>query len=360
MEKRAFIKLLGRGITSISLTPSIVANFRSGDSKTSSINWVWMSMQSLSYKKWINKFSSLKACGIHGILIQGDHDFYRNITPLAKQSGLEVHAWIVALNNRDPDILKNHPDWYTVSREGKSTHNHQPYVDYYSWLCPNRNEVQEYLSVWVNKIAGIKKLDGVYLDYIRYSDVILPRGLWSKYNLVQDREYPEFDFCYCEICRNLFREQEGVDPLDLEDPSVHNAWRQFRMDSVTNLVNMLADMVHAHSVKLSAAVFPTPDIAKKLVRQDWTNWNLDTIHPMIYHNFYEKEIEWIEEATKECVDALNGKYPIYSGLYIPEIPINRLRDAIRAAFMGGANGVTLFNENSMSKEHWIEFADLMV
>jgi len=358
MKKREFLKLFGMGITGITLTPGLVAGCRSGDIKTNSLNWVWMSGQSISEQELGEKFRFLKECDIHGILIQGDSDFYRFIAPVAKQSGLEIHAWIIVLNNRDPEILENHPDWFTVSREGKSSCDYQPYVDYYSWLCPSRKEVREYLANCLDKLAGIKELDGVHLDYIRYSDVILPKGLWAKYNLVQDKEYPEFDFCYCDVCRKQFGKQEGIDPMELEDAPANDAWRQFRLDSITNLVNMLADVVHAHSVKLSAAVFPTPDIARKLVRQDWPRWNLDTIHPMIYHDFYEKEIEWIEEATRKGVHALNGKFPVYSGLFVPEIPPNRLKDAVEAAFQGGAMGVTLFNENSMTDEHWQKFTGM--
>lgn len=37
-------------------------------------------------------------------------------------------------------------------------------------------------------------------DMIRYPDVILAEGLWAKYGLHMDREYPRFDYCYCDNC----------------------------------------------------------------------------------------------------------------------------------------------------------------
>jgi uncharacterized lipoprotein YddW (UPF0748 family) len=274
------------------------------------------------------------------------------MAPLAKAAGLEIHAWIIALNHRSGETKKNHPEWFTVSRDGRSTATYQPYVDYYSWLCPSRVEVREFLSERVNRLAGIDGLDGVHLDYIRHSDVILPVGLWSKYDLVQDREYPEFDFCYCDVCREQFKESEGIDPLELEDPPGNDAWLQFRYDSVTRLVNELALITKNHQTMLTAAVFPTPEIAKKLVRQDWVNWNLDAIFPMIYHNFYEKEIPWIETATREGTEALKGRIPLYSGLFIPALTPDTISEAIQYAVKGGAAGVTFFSEPGMNKKFW--------
>jgi len=31
-------------------------------------------------------------------------------------------------------------------------------------------------------------------------------------------------------------------------------------------------------------------LAKKLVRQDWTRWDLDAVLPMLYHNFYNEDL----------------------------------------------------------------------
>lgn len=314
--------------------------------------WVWMSARNDSPGEWKRKFSELARLGVSGILIQASDDHYPELASLAKSSGLEIHAWIIALNNRNPETLEKHPEWFTVSREGKSTAEHRPYVDYYSWLCPSRAEVREFLAERVRRLANIDNLDGVHLDYIRHSDVILPIGLWSKYDLIQDKEYPEFDFCYCDVCREQFKEKEGIDPLDIEEPSGHDAWLQFRYDSVTRLVNELAQVTREHRKKLTAAVFPTPEIARKLVRQEWLKWDLDAVFPMIYHNFYEEDIPWIETATREGTQGLNGRIPLYSGLFIPALSPDTIYSAVQYAMAGGAAGVTFFNERSMNRKFW--------
>ena len=117
-------------------------------------------------------------------------------------------------------------------------------------------------------------------------------------------------------------------------------------------MNHLKQVVERKGKKLSAAVFPTPAIAKKLVRQEWTKWDLDAVFPMMYHSFYEKDIEWLELATREGEKALQGKFPLYSGLFIPAIPPEKLSLAVDYAENGGAQGICLFSYRSMQEKHW--------
>jgi len=76
-----------------------------------------------------------------------------------------------------------------------------------------------------NYTASPENFDHIHLRVINtyrtmFPDVILAEGLWAKYDLVQDKEYPQFDYCYCETCRNKFQKLEGIDPLKIKEPSV--------------------------------------------------------------------------------------------------------------------------------------------
>ncbi len=324
----------------------------------SPVFFVWMGEgKDYSDEHVKEQFMKMKEAGIDGIMYMCSADRYPEIVPLAEQAGLELHAWQVILNCRDEKVMEDHNDWFTINGKGASSLIHPPFVGYYKWLCPSNEQVQEYIIGKISRLAEIKGLKSIHLDYIRYSDVILPMGLWSKYNLVMDREYPEFDFCYCDVCIRKFKEQSGIDPSRLEDPSLNADWKQYRYDSITELVNKLAAVVHQKGKLLTAAVFPTPAIAKKMVRQDWVNWNLDRIYPMIYHNFYEKDVNWIKEAVGEGVSALGGKIPLISGLYTPGLSPDELVKAIDCSFEGGADGHCLFGSEGMSEEHWKKFSE---
>lgn len=313
--------------------------------------WTWVhGGGDRTAEQWAAEFRRLRDAGIAGVLVGGGE--LDMLADAAHHAGLAFHRWEWMLNRSgDPWVQEHHPEWFDVSRNGDSSLVKPPYVSYYKWLCPTRPAVREYLRGIVAKIAADPRVDGVHLDYIRHPDVILPRGLWSKYDLVQDRELPQFDFCYCDVCRDTFKARAGYDPLALKDPTTDVRWRTFRWDSVTGVVRAAADAVHGAGKQLTAAVFPTPTIARRLVRQAWDEWPLDAAFPMIYHEFYEQPVRWIGEATREDVAALDGRAKIMSGLYVPSLSPAKLADAIALARRAGANGVSLFDSGALTDDH---------
>jgi hypothetical protein len=137
------------------------------------------------------------------------------------------------------------------------------------------------------------------------------------------------------------------------------------------LVNHIAEAVHAKGKKIDAAVFPGPDsYAKKMVRQEWNKWNLDAFFPMNYNDFYLEGPAWIGKVVKEEVTSVDGKIPVYSGLFIcrdyekkaqikdPEghglIP-SEIEEAVRVSMENGAAGVCLFTPGNMTDAHWEAF-----
>jgi uncharacterized lipoprotein YddW (UPF0748 family) len=360
VKRRDFLERLGAAAAGLGiLQAATLACYEREGPAPAMKNWTWVHGGSEAVAdEWRRRFARVREAGIHGVLVSGGDA--ETLSDAAHAEGLEFHRWIWTLNrNGDAWVKENHPEWFTVSRNGESTLEKPPYVGYYKWLCTTRPPVRDYLSGVVDELARQPAIDGVHLDYVRHSDVILPVGLWSKYDLVQDREYPEFDFCYCEVCRETFRGQAGVDPLELADPTQDVAWREFRWKSVTGLVEALAEAVHTHGKPITAAVFPTPSVARKLVRQAWDEWPLDAFFPMIYNEFYEEELSWIGTATREGVDALTGATPLYSGLYLPNLTPEDLGEAVRIARASGAAGVSLFPMGRLSDEHLARLREVL-
>ena len=255
--------------------------------------------------------------------------------------------------NRSGDawVKAAHPEWFNVNRLGDSSLAKPPYVGYYQWLCPSRPEVREYLRGVVKEIAETPGVDAVHLDYIRHPDVILPIGLWAQYKLVQDHEMPEFDYCYCGVCRDKFKSQSGYDPLSLPDPAVDIAWREFRWNSIIEMVTTLSQAVRSHNCQISAAVFPTPTLARMQVRQAWEKWPLDAVFPMTYHKFHQQDISWIGAAAREGIALIPKSQPLYAGLYLPDLPPDALVDAINVVRDAGAAGFSMFDAGQLSDAH---------
>ena len=317
------------------------------------------------------EFADWKSKGIDGLMYNGGHDpeTYRRVGKLAKNVGLLFHAWIPTMVQRKTDRIDS--SWYAVNGLGESALIKPAYVPYYTFLCPNKDGTYDFLENLYVEVAKVEEIDGVHLDYIRFPDVILARGLWDKYGLVMDREYPQYDYCYCEQCTGDFEQKTGIDINSFEDPSTVQKWKQYRYDLITSIVNRLSDEVHKTGKQITAAVFPGPNsVAKKIVRQEWDKWNLDAFYPMNYNDFYLEGPEWVGEVTGEGVTAINDRAPLYSGLFICPKPEKKgsekdpenhgllpeeLGIAIKASIENGAEGICLFTPGRMTDAHWVEF-----
>ena len=317
--------------------------------------WTWLSAKSdWTDSTYQSRFKQLAENGINAVLINTGTDpkELTRLTPLAAEAGLEVHAWIMAMNRPGDTVALQHPDWYAVSREGKSCFDTRPYVGYYQWMCPTRPESRGHVLTLVKGLAEVPGVASVHLDYIRYSDVFLPIGLLPKYDLVQNEELPEFDFCYCDQCIEKFEGIHHKNPRKMEHPELDLEWRQFRLNQVKAVVDDAYKIAHDHDKILTAAVFPYPEMAAQMVRQRWDKWNIDMVLPMIYHNFYNEELDWIGFATRQGVEDLSARETeLHTGLFIPSIPADQLKEALEQAKSNGAKGVALFDAGALSEEH---------
>jgi len=370
MNKREFLHTLGLAGLGLAVDRLVPARgpLYAGQQGVALKHWAWVPTDiHSSADTWKQRFEVLRQAGISAILPEiynSRRAFYESkhlpnpkpwleeILPLAKAQDLEVHAWMWSMPCNIEEVRKEHPDWFVVNRKGESSLEKPAYVDYYRFLCPSHPGVHEFLKTTVGELCSIGALDGVHLDYIRYPDVILPEALQPRYGLNQDREYPEFDYCYCDLCRRDFERETGIDPMTMDEPSENAAWKQFRCDRVTHLVNnTLVPVARAHKKLLSAAVFPN----WQNVRQQWAMWRLDAVLPMLYHPFYNKGVDWIREETERGVRSLEHRAPLYSGLLVGRMTPEELTEAIQAAVAGGASGVCLFYAQAMTDPLWQGF-----
>ena len=120
----------------------------------------------------------------------------------------------------------------------------------------------------------------------------------------------------------------------------------------------LAGAVHDHGKPITAAVFPTPTIARRLVRQAWDGWPLDRFFPMLYHSFYLEDVAWIGEGVREGVGAVGGT-PLNAGLYLPSLDPAGLAEAVATARAAGAAGVSTFEMHGLTDEHLVALRDVV-
>lgn len=303
--------------------------------------WTW-----LDYRPGMN-FDSIcqvmNDIGMDGIMLNAPTpDDYRAAIPVAHKHGIEVYAWLWTMNlEHDRDkILKEHPEWFSVNRNGKSLADTTAYVGYYKFLCPALPEVREFIKEKIKAYCEVEGLNGIAIDYHRFVDVVLPTTLWPHYGIVQDREYAAWDYGYHPEMLRLFKEQYGYDPREQKDPSLDVKWRQFRCDQITEVANMIAEVVHSYGKTMAASPFPTPKMASRMVRQDWGKWNLDIVFPMVYHTFYTGDASFISDCTVENVCDKNDMTTLYCGMTATDGPM--MFECMDAALNNGAQGIAVF------------------
>lgn len=306
-------------------------------------HWLWISPKESDDVSMLNeRYGKYFKAGIRGILFGKDSEKHFRA---AKAQGIEAHRWIWTMNRGDKTLMESHPDWYAKSRKGDSCVDKPPYVGYYRWLCPSKDDVRNYIFEDAKSILQKEYVDGIHLDYVRFCDVILPVNLWDHYHIEQTRELPEYDFCYCDNCKALFKQKYNIDLNEIKYPEASLSWRQFRYDLITDIVNEIAMIAKQWNKKVSAAVFPTPEVARRNVRQDWTNWNLSAVFPMTYHAFYKEEVSWVGSAVREGLHGLANRFPLYAGLYLPDFKNDfELNEAMKYALKNGAAGVSLYGD----------------
>src|SRR5437588_4541574 len=362
MDRRDFLRKAAMGVAALGAQSLDAmwtrAQASAGTQTTARKNRVWITLNvDRPVEEWKRLFATIRASHVQAILPEiydGRHAYFPSqhlpvkmdllgrILPLARAEGLEVHAWMWSMPCMVPEIITKHPDWYNMNAKGESAVDKPAYVDYYKFLDPGRPEVREWVQGTVKELAGITELTGIHLDYIRHPDAILPKGLWSKYNIVQDKVYPPYDYGYSQYERQEFKKKYGIDPVKIEDPSHHQQWMQFRFDMVTGLVNdYLVPAAHARKKMITAAVFPGPTLARAMVRQDWGRWNLDAFLPMLYNTFYNAGPDWVKKQTQDGATT-TGK-PVYSGLFIHNTDQSTVAALVDNALAGGASGVSIFS-----------------
>jgi hypothetical protein len=302
--------------------------------------WVWsQAHRDWSDRKWQKTLSLLSQAGIKGLLLAANTASLHRIAVLAACFDIQVHAWYVTMNNPQAPAT-----WMSVNAQGKSLAEQKAYVNYYRFMCPALPQVRRFLQRKMTELAAVKGLSGIHFDYIRYVDVILPKKLQPRYHLKQKDIMPAFDYGYHPYMRSLFKVKYGIDPLKLSDPLHDTTWWKFRMQVLDTTVIQLRKQIQKAGLTVSAAVFPTPDMSRRMVRQDWDSWHLNYYFPMAYHNFYGKKYRWLKAVSETDKKAVGKNGKVFTGLFVPALKKDhQLTKAMKAALQGGADGIALFD-----------------
>ena len=308
--------------------------------------WTWL--EDIPSIDMESAFTHMEEAGLDAVMLHAAsvEDYIKDVE-IARRHGIRVWAWVWTLNpprQERPQMLEEHPDWFSVNRNGESVNTFKAYVNSYKFLCPALPEVRDYLKEKVKTICEIDGVEGICLDYCRLIDCVLPISLAYNYNLRQDTEvWSEYDFGYHPAMIEKFVAQYGYDPRTLEDPSRDERWCQFRCDQVTEVANMMAEVAHSYGKTVSASPFSAAGVAKFMVFQEWGKWDLDMVFPMNYTDFYTMDKSFAYDATVENNKAKGPNTTLFCGIDTelggdPATTLAKMDEAFRA----GALGISLY------------------
>lgn len=252
-------------------------------------------------------------------------------------NGIRIHAWVNVCRvwrektlPADPShIVNRHPDWLNKEYDGNM------HADDGMFMDPGVPDAREYTADLIADIAKCYDLDGIHLDYIRYSGTA-----WG----------------YSDIALARYQAETGTTGRPKpENPN----WLRWRMEQVTELVRLIRSSVHGvkPNLKITAATIAwgdcmpifTDNAACKRTCQNWHDWLTDGLIDAAVPMNYRRENNpssaaqfrlWLKGFAKWG----NGR-PTYVGVDLHNNSTSNILRQISAVRKAGLQGYVLFSFN---------------
>ena len=257
----------------------------------------------------------------------------------AKNYHFKVHAWACLLSVEDAPA----PLQKTFQERGVLQKNYQG--KQVMWLCPSRKYTHDLLTRLVRELARNYALDGLQLDMLRY------QGSQT---------------CYCDTCKELFARHLNRHltnwPACTRDPlTFQRQWEEFRCQQITRLLQELVNAARAAraGLRISAAVYPEIDAARRNVGQDWQNWLkkglVEFVSPMNYQATTNQFQAYLTQQSEALGIRASDQLLPGIGVTAKNLTADETRRQIQATRNAGLNGFILFEYNSQSAQTIIPF-----
>lgn len=264
---------------------------------------------------------------------KADFDPLEYLLTKAHEYGIEVQAWVSALNVISPNgsslgsnyIYREHKDWILVDSSGAMM-NGKTYLGYF--IDPGNPEVRNHLlNVLLDIVVNYPGLNGIHLDYIRYPA-------------------PKYGHNRASALR--YKEAIKTKPMDWND------WRMLQVSDLIREFRTRAKLINPNLL-ITAAVFADIDDARHSYAQDWPSWLqsglIDRAYPMAYakkySNFYRVVNNINDTVSADSVvvgiRAWQENYP-----YIDH-DVNQIIEKAQLCRQLGFAGIALFSYEGVKK-----------
>ncbi len=273
-------------------------------------------------------------------------DYLTAFVALAKERGIEVHAWVedfyVGLSDQIT-VLKDHPDWIMYNLDG--TYYQKNEGGEYIFIDPTNSEVQDFLIDYYTEIIDkFPDIAGLNLDYIRYPVSNKSEDTGFTINAMKG------------FAKTLGRESEltkttVTDMIKqfknnfLSSTATYKKWCEYRVQAVTDFVERVYTEIKLEKqILLSTAVFSSISSTTEQKKQDWQTWFkngwIDIATPMAY---FDADTE-VLSGVQQMIVAAGTQCYYYTGLASSYRGLAAYENCyqIEASYLGGADGYVIF------------------
>ncbi|RLI39901.1 hypothetical protein DRO69_13710 [Candidatus Bathyarchaeota archaeon] len=245
----------------------------------------------------------------------------------------------------DPWQTKAHPDRVAVMKDGLPAVPGKGFERGYPTMCPVRPEHREYIYSIVNEISSRYDVDGIDLDYVRFA-----------------YKAPDKYTCYCDYCRGHFKEDVGLDPVEIDYGTEEWAkWVDWRASKITSFVEKNTSILKSNRPDATLQAYIAPWWSTSSEREELykikerfgqdikaLSTKLDVFAPMLYHKYIsdpdlkiDMKAGWVANMTRWFVEAGRPAQVWATTQCVKDDPAET-REAMREAYNGGADGVIVF------------------
>ena len=81
----------------------------------------WINLSKLDYMTIQKRLETLSKSGFSEVVANGSQEQIKIAANICKELNLKLQHWHIMMINNDNEILKEHADWFAVSRSGKNS-----------------------------------------------------------------------------------------------------------------------------------------------------------------------------------------------------------------------------------------------
>lgn len=326
------------------------ANYMNFESRKVETRGLWLRPKEKNVQQVREHLQKIKAANINAVYLETWWDGYTTwpttladteLNPMyngfdvlgayieeGKKLGIEIHAWVENFFAGGP-VVANHPDWLLISRKGDN-YEEGTYGAKWYWLNPALPAARDFVSSVYKELIAKYDIASIHLDYARYP------GSGDYTN----------DFGYDTYTRAQFKQQHGVDPIDLKPGDAKwDTWLQFRANVINTWVERVADEAHSlkPNLQITAAVWPNYVEAPKSHAQETKYWLDHNLIDEVFHMSYVPDSSLIIQDLKNTLNIARNHAFVASGIdTFQGNATSVVIDQVNEANKNGAAGTALF------------------